>query len=85
MKADARKLKFDRSYEVWIEEALVEDPRVELLHLLPSISIDAALLSWKHGDPADRFIVATARHHAAVLVTADERILDSGLVKCVWD
>jgi PIN domain nuclease of toxin-antitoxin system len=84
-KAQAGKLKFNRPYDVWIDEALTEDPRVELLHLLPRISIDAVRLSWKHGDPADRFIVATARAHDAALVTADQRIRDSGLVRCVWE
>ena len=85
MKVEARTLKFDRPHDIWIEEALIEDPRIELLHILPRIAVDAARLSWKHGDPADRFIVATARHHEAALLTADERILESGLVKCIWD
>jgi PIN domain nuclease of toxin-antitoxin system len=84
-KAQAGKLKFNRPYDVWIDEALTEDPRVELLHLLPRISLDAVRLSWKHGDPTDRFIVATARAHDAALVTADQRIRDSGLVRCVWE
>lgn len=85
MKAQAGKLRFDRPYDLWIDEALTEDPRVEVLHLLPRISIDAARLPWKHGDPADRFIVATARMHEAALVTADEKIRESGLVRCLWD
>jgi PIN domain nuclease of toxin-antitoxin system len=85
IKAQMGKLKFDRPYDVWIDEALVEDARVELLPLLPRISVDAVRLSWKHDDPADRFIVATARAHDAVLVTADDRIRESGLVRCAWD
>ena len=28
-----------------------------------------------HGDPADRIIIATARHLDAVLITADQKIL----------
>jgi len=84
MKVEARKLKLDRAYEAWVDDALAEDPRVELLHLLPRIAIDASRLSWDHGDPADRFIVATARAYDAPLVTADERIQESGLVRCVW-
>jgi PIN domain nuclease of toxin-antitoxin system len=85
IKAQTGKLKFDRPYDVWIDEALVEDARVELLALLPRISVDAVRLSWKHDDPADRFIVATARAHDALLVTADDRIRESGLVRCAWD
>ena len=85
MKAQAGNLRFDRPYETWIEEALTEDSRTELLHLLPRVSVDAARLAWTHRDPADRFIVATARAHDALLVTADERIHESGLTRCVWD
>lgn len=85
MKAQAGKLKFNRPYDIWIDEALTEDSRTELLHLLPRISIDAARLPWAHRDPADRFIVATARAHDAALITADERIHESGLARCAWD
>jgi PIN domain nuclease of toxin-antitoxin system len=84
-KAEAGKLRFDRPHDVWIDEALADDPRLELLPLLPRISIDAASLSWDHRDPADRFIVASARVYDALLVTADDRIRESGLVRCVWD
>lgn len=57
--------------------------RVELLAAglieLPvggGVGIAAAELSSFHGDPADRLIVATAVEESAVLVTADERILE---------
>lgn len=85
VKAEANELRFDRPYEIWIEAALAEDPRVELLPLLPRIAVAAVQLSWQHADPADRFIVASARAHDAPLVTADEAIQESGLVRCVWD
>ena len=84
-KAEAGKWRFDRPYDVWIDEALVEDPRLELLHMSPRIAVDAVRLSWTHRDPADRLIVATARAHDATLVTADESIHDARLVTCVWD
>lgn len=84
-KAQASKLKFDRPYDVWLDEALTQDPRIELLQLLPRVAVDAVRLAWEHRDPADRFIVATARTHEAPLVTADERIRACGLVRCVWD
>ena len=85
MKAEAGKLKFDRPYDLWIDEALSADSRIELLHLLPRVSIRAAELSWSHADPSDRMIVATAQLHDASLVTADERIRDSRLVRCLWE
>ncbi len=37
-----------------------------------------------HKDPADRMIVATARHFGAALVTADEKIRDYPHLKTVW-
>jgi PIN domain nuclease of toxin-antitoxin system len=85
MKADAGKLRFDRAYDAWIDEALAADPRVEVVPLLPRISVEAVRLSWDHGDPADRFIVAGARVLAAPLVTSDETIRESRLVRCIWD
>ena len=85
VKAQAGKLRFDRPYELWIDEALAVDTRVEILALLPSIAVGAAQLSWEHADPADRFIVATARIHQAKLITADEQMHRSNLVSCVWD
>ena len=36
-------------------------------------------------DPFDRLIVAAARTLSLPLITADERIADSGLVNVVWD
>jgi len=47
MKAQAGNLRFDRPYETWIEEALTEDSRTELLHLLPRISVSGlARCAW---------------------------------------
>lgn len=85
MKAEAGKIRFDRPYETWIDEALEEDPRVELIPLLPRISVEAVRLSWNHRDPADRLIVASARMLDAPLVTGDEAMHDARLVRCIWD
>ena len=40
------------------------------------IALRATTLQELHRDPADRFIVATALHHHALLVTAESKILD---------
>ncbi len=85
MKVRAGNLRFDRPCGAWIDESLSGDPRVEVMHLLPRIGVMAAELGWSHADPADRMIVATALVHDAPLVTADQRIRSSGLVRCVWD
>jgi PIN domain nuclease of toxin-antitoxin system len=84
-KAHAGQLKFDRPYDVWIDEALAQDDRLELIDLSPRISIESVRLPWQHRDPADRIVVATARTYQAQLATADLTIRESRLAKCVWD
>jgi PIN domain nuclease of toxin-antitoxin system len=85
MKALAGKLKFDRPHGLWIEQALTQDARIELLPLSPRVSITAAELDWNHRDPADRLIVSSAQGRECPLATADENITSSGLLRCVWD
>jgi PIN domain nuclease of toxin-antitoxin system len=46
------------------------------LPLTGEIAIVAGELDGLHGDPADRFIAATAIAHDATLMTADQRLLD---------
>lgn len=60
----------------WID-SVISLQGIEIANLLPRISLDAVSLPGSfHPDPADRMIVATARHHQATLVTADRQILD---------
>ena len=58
---------------VWRLE-LLEAGIVEL-PLNGEIAVIAAQLEMLHKDPADRFIVATASSHDAILLTADQRLL----------
>lgn len=51
------------------------DTGVNELALTGEIALLAAGLDGLHGDPADRFIAASAIVHQATLVTADERLL----------
>ena len=45
----------------------------------PTTAIDSVYLPGEiHGDPADRFLIATARSHRARLVTHDEKIIAYG-------
>jgi PIN domain nuclease of toxin-antitoxin system len=57
-----------------LREQLLKQRMVEL-PLTGEIAIVAGELDGLHGDPADRFIAATAIVHDATLVTADERLL----------
>ena len=61
----------------WITRAL-DIPQIKLLGLNEAeVVLDSCHLPDAfHADPADRFLVATARVHNAPLVTADKRILD---------
>ncbi|MGH7298624.1 MAG: type II toxin-antitoxin system VapC family toxin [Polyangiaceae bacterium] len=60
----------------WLTRAL-HATRAAVASFEPAVAVDAVELpAWDHGDPADRIIVATARHLAAVLVTRDGAILD---------
>jgi PIN domain nuclease of toxin-antitoxin system len=59
----------------WIREALAK-PGVRLAQLEPEIAVASTRLPFEmHGDPADRILVATARHLGATLVTADGALL----------
>jgi PIN domain nuclease of toxin-antitoxin system len=59
----------------WLSTALAY-PGVELLPLSLDVVVDANELPGDfHKDPADRLIVATARIHDCMLLTADAKIL----------
>lgn len=62
----------------WLMNA-VDLPGLSLVPITPSIAADSARLPGEfHGDPADRLIVASARHTRSTLVTRDRAILDYG-------
>lgn len=69
-------LQFTPDPKTWFVRALTA-PGLRLAPLTPDISIDASHLPGElHGDPADRLIIATARHLGAAIVTRDRKILD---------
>ncbi len=62
----------------WVERTL-NRPGFRLVGLEPEIAIESCNLPGEfHADPADRFLVATARLKNAVIVTRDKRILKYG-------
>ena len=72
------RLTFARDVQTWQGEALSR-PGIALASLLPAVAVDSVLLPGIiHGDPADRIIVATARHLRATLITADAKLLTYG-------
>ena len=60
----------------WVRTA-ISLPGMKLLPLEPEIAVASTSLPFEmHADPADRILVATARHLGATLVTADRALLD---------
>jgi PIN domain nuclease of toxin-antitoxin system len=56
---------------------LMGGPGIKEAPLLPEITIASSHLPEPlHGDPADRFIIATARHHQVPIVTRDGKIIE---------
>jgi PIN domain nuclease of toxin-antitoxin system len=74
VKAQRGKLKMPLSVRELAARLALTD-RVEVLAVDEDIWIENVELEWEHRDPADRTIVATARHFGCQLVTPDARIL----------
>lgn len=78
------RLELDRDVSTWLAVA-ASLPRLTVIPLDAAIAEKAGSLdSSFHGDPADRIIVITALENKAPLITKDEPITDSELVKCIW-
>lgn len=70
------RLTLDRDVGEWVHAAL-SLPGMGLIAMEPEIAVAASRLPGAmHGDPADRLIVATARHMGTMLITGDGLILD---------
>ena len=67
----------------WVEE-VSKAPNFQVQPYTLDILLEAESLPSIR-DPADRTIVATARHLGYPLITADEQIQDGGWVETVWD
>lgn len=76
------RLKLSIPLDHWLTAAVGSG--VVVLPIEPSIAAFAGSMDWRHGDPADRLLVATAQHHGIPIISADKQIRDSGLVEVVW-
>ena len=77
MLVDKKRLSLGRPTVEWVDRALGMNG-ISLAPLEPMIAVEAGGLAGLHGDPFDRIIIATARHHDAPLLTADRAILAYG-------
>lgn len=79
------RISLDRDVAGWVRQALAP-ARVAAQPLTPEVAVAAALLDADGfpGDPADRFIYATALAHRARLVTRDEAIRRFDARTALW-
>ena len=83
-KVEKRQLVLDRPLDDWLDAATTM-PGLRLAELGRSILVaSCALPPSLTGDPADQIIVATARQHAAPVVTKDRKIRRYQHVRSIW-
>jgi PIN domain nuclease of toxin-antitoxin system len=79
-------LEFFPDPKTWFAK-LMALPGIKEAPITAAIAIDASHLPGElHADPADRLIIATARHLAMPIVTGDRKILayaDAGFMKAI--
>lgn len=72
LRADRGQLELPLPAAQWIQEVL-KHHRLTSVPLDVDILVAANQLPWHHRDPADRFIIATARREKAAVITRDKR------------
>ena len=83
-KVEKKRLVLDRPVRDWMDQALGA-AGLMLAELTPAILLESCELPRPfHGDPADQMIVASARHHQAVLVTRDRKLRTYPHVQTIW-
>ena len=71
---DKGRVVLDRGFEDWVAAAMSTIPLREA-PVTYEVVLETRRVQLPHRDPADRFLVATARVFDLALVTADERLL----------
>jgi PIN domain nuclease of toxin-antitoxin system len=83
-KVEKQQLVLDRPIDQWLDAALAVQGLGMWELTRPVLVESCGLPKPFHGDPADQILVATARQHAAVLVTKDQRIRRYRHVNTLW-
>ncbi len=63
---------------------LIMGMNLTVLPITPEIAVHSQSNIFLHKDPADRLIAATALHHKAPLISADERLQAIEKLKIIW-
>jgi len=83
-KVEKQQLVLDRPIDRWLDDALTI-PGLGLWELTRPVLVHSCELPQPFdGDPADQMLVATARRHAATVVTKDQRIRRYPHVQSLW-
>lgn len=84
MLAKAGRLALTMDAEAWLD-TVAQVPAIRFVPVDVRISVQSVDLPGEfHKDPADRIIVATARHHSVPLISADLKIRDYPHVQTIW-
>jgi PIN domain nuclease of toxin-antitoxin system len=83
-KVEKKQLVLDRPLDQWLDIAMAM-PGLNTYELTRPVLVQSCQLPQPfHGDPADQLIVATARHHGALLITKDMKIRRYPNVRTLW-
>lgn len=63
---------------------VVQARRIQILPITAAIAVLAQSDDFKHGDPSDRIIAATAIVHGAQLVSADAQLRRIKSLRVIW-
>ena len=74
-----KRIELDQEFEPWVRRTL-DLLQLNEAPLTIDVALEVASLGLSHGDPADYFLVATAKVLGLTLVTADERLIESSVV-----
>ncbi len=70
------RIELEGEAEPWVRRTL-DILQLNEATLTIDVALEAGLVSLPHNDPADRFLVATARVFNLTLVTADKRLINA--------
>ncbi|OZI47863.1 VapC toxin family PIN domain ribonuclease [Bordetella genomosp. 5] len=84
MLAKTGRLALTMDAQAWLD-TVAEVPAIRFVPVDVRTSVHSVDLPGEfHKDPADRLIVAVARHHSVPLVSADMKIRDYPHVQTIW-